>query len=708
MLLCLPAFGQSGKQEQADLLFAKGEYGKALPLYVELSKSDTASAVFLFRTAVCMVKATPHQEKALELLDEVMLKAAAPVQTLFYLGEASRRLYRFEDAISYFETFLEKAKESDELRGAAELNISACENGLLMLGYASKVNAVGKRTVAASAVSTVYDTFSESYVALKPKSMMMAADSSYGKLNDKLVVFPKNDAVANADVIYFSSYGEDASAGLDIFCIRRLEGDSWGEPENLGPMINTPFDEDFPYIANDGVTLYFASKGHYGMGGYDIYKSVYDPSAKQWSVPENLGFPFSTPFDDFLFVPDAANQYACFASGRETYSDSLTVYKVRLELNPEMVSLTDEGEIRSMALFSTKKTSTLAVKTEPIDVPIKALANNEAYLQLISAVKNRGAAVASASNALDGLREKLVVTEDEAQQVSLSKQIVEGEKNLETLTSTLEKLQQALSGAEYEFLTNGKKPAIHGNVRALVEGAKAPSTDRVENLAASTEASWRGGMNRLKEAPMVKMKPPTMKEEDKYRFRSFGKSIVMEEDPLPKGVVYKVRIAIVAKSMSEEQLKNLSPITTEKRGTSKRYYVGVFKSYDEAVNALGIVKKKGFKDAVIDSWVNGKPELIAKARAAEKRSVQIATATRAGKSTVSYRLSVTVAASYTAKNIPSLLSSLSGGKDIVKRTNSNSTVTYSVGIFNRLEDAEKIKERLGEEGIRSVEIVQLN
>ncbi|MFL5762414.1 MAG: OmpA family protein [Bacteroidia bacterium] len=116
--------------------------------------------------------------------------------------------------------------------------------------------------------------------------------------------------------VYFVSDKPEGSLGdLDIYMSTKDEKGKWGKAVNLGPTINTQYAEEGVFMHPDGKTLYFSSKGHKSMGGYDIFKSVYDVTTKTWSEPENLGYPVNTPDDDVFFVTNASGKhgyYACF------------------------------------------------------------------------------------------------------------------------------------------------------------------------------------------------------------------------------------------------------------------------------------------------------------------------------------------------------------------------------------------------------------
>lgn len=102
--------------------------------------------------------------------------------------------------------------------------------------------------------------------------------------------------------LYFASNRKGGYEGLDIYVSERDSADNWGPARNLGPVINTKYNEDTPFLGKDDKTLYFSSRGHFNIGGYDIFYSTLQDNG-QWSVPLNLGFPLNTTDDDVFFNP---------------------------------------------------------------------------------------------------------------------------------------------------------------------------------------------------------------------------------------------------------------------------------------------------------------------------------------------------------------------------------------------------------------------
>ena len=129
--------------------------------------------------------------------------------------------------------------------------------------------------------------------------------------------------------VYFSSDREGGFGGHDLYRIRQLPNGEWSLPLNLGPTINTPFEEDAPFLHSDGTTLFFSSTGHNTMGGYDIFKSnLVDYDMNGWTVPENMGAPLNTVQDDIFFCLSEDGQTGYFSSERSGGLGGQDIYQI--------------------------------------------------------------------------------------------------------------------------------------------------------------------------------------------------------------------------------------------------------------------------------------------------------------------------------------------------------------------------------------------
>lgn len=120
---------------------------------------------------------------------------------------------------------------------------------------------------------------------------------------------------ADGKTLYFTSDKPAGFGGRDIYKATLINDSIWGNIENLGPTINTPYNDDAPFIHPDGRTLVFSSEGHNSMGGYDIFHTQLQLNGT-WLPPTNIGFPINSPDRDTYYVLSADGKTGYFSSGR--------------------------------------------------------------------------------------------------------------------------------------------------------------------------------------------------------------------------------------------------------------------------------------------------------------------------------------------------------------------------------------------------------
>jgi tetratricopeptide (TPR) repeat protein len=141
--------------------------------------------------------------------------------------------------------------------------------------------------------------------------------------------FEISAAITNdARTIYFTSDRKGGLGGTDIWVSHKLPTGHWGEATNLGPDVNTDMDEDFPNVSPDGKTLYFSSKGHTTMGGYDIFRMEWDEINHKWANLKNLGYPINTPEDDMNFRISETGRFGYMSAIRDDGLGGLDIYRV--------------------------------------------------------------------------------------------------------------------------------------------------------------------------------------------------------------------------------------------------------------------------------------------------------------------------------------------------------------------------------------------
>ena len=161
----------------------------------------------------------------------------------------------------------------------------------------------------------------------------LSSNINSGGFSEKSVsISPDNNT------LFFASNRPGGLGGFDIYMNSKDSRGKWGKSINLGPLVNTEYDEEGPFIDYDGKTLYFSSKGRKGMGGYDIFKAEYDSVDMEWGEPDNLGFPINTPDDDVYFVSTKDGKRGYYASVREDGMGYTDIYMVNI---PEPKDATD-------------------------------------------------------------------------------------------------------------------------------------------------------------------------------------------------------------------------------------------------------------------------------------------------------------------------------------------------------------------------------
>jgi len=127
--------------------------------------------------------------------------------------------------------------------------------------------------------------------------------------------------------LFFISDRENGYGGRDIYRCVKLPTNEWSKALNVGPALNTPYDEDAVFLSADGKTLYFSSNGHTSMGDFDIFFSSLGDDG-EWSKPENIGYPLNTTDADVFFYPTADNNRAYYSSRKEGGSGLKDIYVI--------------------------------------------------------------------------------------------------------------------------------------------------------------------------------------------------------------------------------------------------------------------------------------------------------------------------------------------------------------------------------------------
>ncbi len=268
----------------------------------------------------------------------------------YYTGLLEHHNYLFDDAIKAYSKFTLLGKPADIKSLEVTRLIEMARNGLEFTHRARSLKVVDAKPIQPGQVEKVAEINGTGKLVKKPVEFCSKSDirEEYRPMMYLPVYTEMNDYV------YVSGYDKQRKGLKQIYRVRNINHETWGIPEMLDKVINTPYDEEYPYFDAHNSTLYFSSKGHSSMGGYDIFKSVYNWNTKTWSVPENLGFPINSPFDDFFYISDEFAITASFISNRETDPAHSILYKIRQSPDTADVILTTIEEIQKASLLMQK------------------------------------------------------------------------------------------------------------------------------------------------------------------------------------------------------------------------------------------------------------------------------------------------------------------------------------------------------------------
>lgn len=142
--------------------------------------------------------------------------------------------------------------------------------------------------------------------------------------------------------LYFTSNRKGGVGEMDIYVSRLNATGVWGPARNLGKSINTELNEDTPFITEDGKTLYFSSQSYANMGGYDLFFS-HNMNDSIWSVPENLGYPYSTTDDDLFYFPFNNGKVGYISRIRPGGYGGMDIYKIasKVEISEPLAEAID-------------------------------------------------------------------------------------------------------------------------------------------------------------------------------------------------------------------------------------------------------------------------------------------------------------------------------------------------------------------------------
>lgn len=505
-------------------------------------------------------------------------------------ADSLTKAYRFNAAVELLQNAKEAADSADAVR-LDEMMVPA-QNGSNMTGFCSNPVPVAKERFSLKDFFLYYPLQDRSW-RITPNQLDSTANDPFAK-----AIYIPDDVKQ----IYWS--GKDSDGIRNIY--RTTLGDSlWTVPELVNEQLTSSSDEIYPMISPDGKQLFFASKGLYGMGGYDLYVSTWDKDLNDWGVPVNMGFPYSSPYDDFLYINTADGKYSMFASNRECPADSVDIYVLEFDSMPVRKEINDPDELKKLCSLAQDNDPTrIDNHSATTDEDVKNNADMSRYSEQMLTVRSLRDSIYKFSTDLDRDRSWLSETSGE-ERSRLAASILSKEAMLPKLQDSLARASRELQKIELEFLQSGiviDPEKIHREADRELVGADAGYTFSKKSPGA------RIRLDMEKPAPSFD-----------YTFQILEQGRFAEDNTIPQGLYYQIQLFSMMSKATVKQIKGLSPVFERPGSNGRRIYsVGLFHTYKDVLANLNKVKRAGFRSAIIVAFLDGKPITVQKARAIEK------------------------------------------------------------------------------------------
>ncbi|MCI5982206.1 MAG: hypothetical protein MRZ71_04105 [Bacteroidales bacterium] len=341
----IPSVSAQTKQEvlaNGIQLFNSGSYAQAASALGSIASTNERDPKLNFYLGAATVMAGGDLDDALRRLHLAQMRNYMRTESNLYIGRAYQLQCEYEQAHEALQKVLTSSRDSAQVRMAQRFDLE-CQNALRLASKIFNVRVVNKQTIARADLLSLY--------SLSPDAGRVERNSHFfeSDIDPNGIMY----MTERADAVFFSLETSDGYSHL--MKMEKLIG-GWTEAQPLVGTAAAQGNDIMPLLMTDGVTLYFASDRPGGLGGLDIYRTTYDADTRSFSEPINMGVPFNSPYDDFLFVPDEFKERAWFASTREVHSaDSLTVYDI----------IWDQTVVRSMAKTTDEIRTAMALNIDP-------------------------------------------------------------------------------------------------------------------------------------------------------------------------------------------------------------------------------------------------------------------------------------------------------------------------------------------------------
>lgn len=445
IFLCFVSAGLwAQSSSEAEGLFNARQYAKAKAVYEQLLAKRPKDALNNYRLARCCYELKDY-EKAVKHFE--MSGKKYPLREM-YLGECYFNTYRFDESVSAYETYLAGKNVADDQRAEIEARLQKANIAAGLLKRVEDVAIIDSMQVSKNEFVRFYKMSKElgtlSQQRIKTRKQMQDQIEYTTERADRRI------------------FSDSVKSGLmNIFSSMRLL-DEWSKPVSVSSNVNTKSgNENYPFLLLDGITLYYASDGPASIGGYDILMTRYSAASKDYLEPENVGFPFNSPANDYMMVIDDLHNRGWFATDRNQPAGKVMIYEFLSTDDKVFVHTDDSVLLRNKAALKTyrkaqvKKENTLT--SQPVElkedtVAFRVVINDSTVYTHQSEFKSKVALdkfrewktstqkLQQSKEQLDSLRNSYALSENVEEQQKLAPEILSLEKNVQQLTETSRQL----------------------------------------------------------------------------------------------------------------------------------------------------------------------------------------------------------------------------------------------------------------------------
>ena len=291
-----------------------------------------------------------------------------------YLGELYFDEYRFEESNKAYQNYMSTLEPGDSLLVSYQFKAKKSEMAASLLGKVNDIAIVDSMVVDKANFLNYYK-FSKELGTLTQSSV---------KIDAKHVMDKISYTTQRGDRICFS---DTLNGKMDIFTSYKLI-DKWTKADTISKNINSSSNENYPFFLLDGATLYFASDGENSIGGYDIFLTRYSSETKNYLIPENIGMPFNSPFNDYMLVIDEQRKLGWFATDRYQPEGKVVIFTFVPNDSKILIHTENSDSLRKLAALKYYRKSKKVTVENSENIIDNAVKSNIAFIINDSTVYN--------------------------------------------------------------------------------------------------------------------------------------------------------------------------------------------------------------------------------------------------------------------------------------------------------------------------------